>query len=285
MHGIEPPAERVSAPARRPTAPCGWSSRAPPTAASSCLFEDDGCGLDPETGARHGHRARHHHGRGGRAAARSRSDQAHLQVGFLHAAQHARRARARHRPRRWCAATCTRPAARSRSRVLLGHETRFKVTLAAVAGRSAGARARASGLSSIGPQRGLELRPAPSPPRPDPPARTAAARTVPAYGAVTVCSIFMASMVMQRRAALTLCADAHMHGDHRAGERRHQRARVRLDGGLQRVLGAGRAQDHVAAGAEELERRPRIDDVGALRACRRSRPRAEPASRANQRSS
>ena len=115
MHGIEPAAERVAAD-KAPNGTMRLEFKNRRGRHIRALVRGRRLRPQSRAGARHRHRARHHDGRGRRAAARSRSDQAHLQVAVT-----PRCPTPRGDPRTapgspWCAATCTRPAARWRSR-------------------------------------------------------------------------------------------------------------------------------------------------------------------------
>ena len=160
---------------------------------------------------------------------------------------------------------------------LIGHETRFKFTLPALADAApvASSLLDAPRLSTASVRLGARLQLDQHRSGGDPSANANGSRsTTPACGAVTVCSIFIASSVIRGAPRLTGLADGDVHRDHRSGQRRHQRSRLRFGGALQCILGARPRRARRGRRAKQVAAVPRGPTIDAARCGRRARLRA-----------
>ena len=238
MHGIETPAARKSA-GKAMHGTLRIEFKAMPDQSFEMHFQDDGRGLDPDqvraTAVAKGLITED-------AATRLRDRQA-IKLIFKSGYTTLRPAPGEAAPwRRHVAGAALRARSRRQDRAgeLLGHETRFKVTLPAVpeARRASGLRAGSLERREFHEYRarGYPLRR---------PKDHACHRPIVGRGQ----SVFHFHGLdrHERRTAQYLLPRRHVHGDHRARKRRQQRSLLRAGADFQGILGAApRAASHAA---------------------------------------
>ncbi len=157
---------------------------------------------------------------------------------------------------------------------LLGHETRFKVTLPAreLAGRRPGRLGSSrliSGSRQASSRERREFHQHRARRHPFAPRRRQRASPSPSYGAVRVCSIFMASTVTSGAPRATLLTGGHVNRDHGARQRSEQRALLRAGADLQGVVGSHQVEHGVAAAAKQMQILIGLEDANMLTSVRR----------------